>query len=344
MDHLTRIVQTRDFAAYAQRYLYVQTKTAGLQPFRLWPMQLHQERERTRRKCRRVIRLKFRQGGSSIYELARMTFLIGNTADTHGLIMAHEDKLPTEFIDKIKFMFELTPPWAKPVMKFTDREIEFLDTRCSIRCGTARTMGEGSGAKLGRTCNYLFMTEMADSAWKDAVIDALIQTVPPVDTDSYPYPLAEVCAESTANGAVGRFYKEYRMGKTGDGTFTPFFYEWWWHPEYIRRPAPGFIPTEEETRIALAHNLSLEQIAFRRWKIAEIGERKFRELYPESDVECFLLSGSQFFDGQALRRFLESREHCLDWPSFVGDIFPEYPDGLSGPANGQGAAEDSGPA
>lgn len=309
-------------------------------------MQLHQEQERTRRKCRRVIRLKFRQGGSSIYELARMTFLIGNTADTHGLIMAHEDKLPTEFIDKIEFMFSLTPEWAKPVMKFTGREIEFPETRSSIRCGTARTMGEGSGAKLGRTCNYLFMTEVADPAWKDDVIDMLVQTVPPVDTDSYPYPLAEVCVESTAKGARGWFHREYVNGKNGDGTFAPFFYQWYWHPEYVRRPEPGFTPTEEEARVAKAHNLSIEQIAFRRWKISELteGERGFRELYPESDTDCFLLSGSQFFDGNALRRFMESPEHCSGWPCFRGDIFAEYADRLSGSADGQGAAEDSGSA
>ncbi len=263
-------------------------------------MQLHQERERTRRKCRRVIRLKYRQGGSSIYELGRMAFLIGSVADTHGLIMAHEDKLPTEFIDKIKFMFAHTPDWAKPVMSFTSREIEFPDTRSSIRCGTARTMADGSGAKLGRTCNYLFMTEVSDSAWKRQVIERLTQTVPLVDSDSYPSPLAELAIESTANGAQGWYYQNYKKAKAGDSPLVPFFYEWFWHPEYRMRPEPGFVPTEEEAALMQAHNLTPDQIAFRRWKISDIGPRSFRELYPEDDISCFLLSGSQFFPADKL--------------------------------------------
>lgn len=271
-------------------------------PFRLWPMQLDQEQRRKQDDARWVLRLKMRQGGSSAYELGRMVFHVGTTPDSHGLIMGHEKDLPTEFIERIGYMFQLTPEWAKPNMKIGKAEIIFPDVRSTIRVGTVRTMSkDGVGVKLGRTCRYLYGTEVANPAWTDNIIKVLLQVVSPET--------GQVAFESTADGARGWFYETYNRSKAGHTAFKSYFYQWWWHLEYARRVPVGFVPTTEERKLAALNDLTMEQLAWRRHKIDDELQGdydRFREQYPESDVDCFLLSGSQFFDQRGLRFQLET--------------------------------------
>lgn len=56
----------------------------------------------------------------------------------------------------------------------------------------------------------------------------------------------------------------------------------------------------EELELIRIHGLSLGQIAWRRQKQQEL-RRRFPEQYPESDVDCFLASGGQRFDVDALK-------------------------------------------
>jgi hypothetical protein len=301
IDEFDRIFDEDDFPAFASAYLKIQTKRHGLQPMALWPMQVDLWQRRKADDIRRSLTLKYRQGGFSIFEIALGFFRCLRNPDWNFLVMAHEKELPIEFLQRINVFIANVPEWfeLKPERQ-SATEIYFQDQRSAMRIGSAAMLTEGAGAKIGRTVQHLHMTELSDPRWKDDAINMLLQTVPIG---------CEVYGESTAKGARGWFHEEYVAGKKGTGTFFPFFYEWWWQPEYRLHAPVALVPTDREAFLMSAHGLTPEQIAFRRHKVSELrSENKFLELYPEDDISCFLLSGSGFFDGAAIQRQVEAAQ------------------------------------
>jgi len=313
VQELARIVREQDVAAFIETYLWIPTKSKGLQPWTLWPMQRHSLEHRS---WFRDLVVKFRQGGSSKLELAVSFFKPITRPFYNVLIMGHEKTLPTEWLDDIRLFWRTMPAWARPEIRKGAEggsEIIFKDLESSIRVGTAQTITEGAGAKLGRTVHRLHITEAADPRWKDDVLHMLVQTVP-IDG-------GEIIVESTPKGARGWFYEEYEKARVGDSIFHTLFYPWYVHPEYRMRVPKDFEMTDEERALGLTP----EQAAFRRFKIKEIGLRAFRELYPEDDISCFIFSGSPFFNPETLRHYLESPRLAKDFPCLRGDVFAEYP-------------------
>jgi hypothetical protein len=111
-----------------------------------------------------------------------------------------------------------------------------------------------------------------------------------------------ITIESTPRGRGGLFYRLYDAARKNDINYKTFFYPWWWDLGY-RRPVKGKLDlTKEEQQLINNFNLVPEQIAFRREKIAEIGDLFYQE-YPENDIDCWLSSEVSVFDGVALRRY-----------------------------------------
>ena len=84
----------------------------------------------------------------------------------------------------------------------------------------------------------------------------------------------EVILESTANGAQGEFYRLWKGAIAGENEYVPIFLPWHITPEY-RRPAPeGMETTVEEEALIEKWGLDLDQLYWRRLKIAEGGKLK----------------------------------------------------------------------
>lgn len=117
-------------------------------------------------------------------------------------------------------------------------------------------------------------------------------------------PGGEMTLESTPCGAAGAFYEEWtHAAETG---LVKHFYPWWLEPAYTRA-APRQL-TPHELKLAALHNLTPEQIGFRR----EL-ERSFRGLraqeFAEDAESCFKASGDCCFPPEAIeRRLAVSRE------------------------------------
>ena len=110
----------------------------------------------------------------------------------------------------------------------------------------------------------------------------------------------DIVLESTPNGTGGWFYDRC-MEAINDkhSLWKLFFYPWWWDVTYkieIDQPIPEFKKSLEPEEIELIkkHKLSLEQIAWRRFKKREL-KRLFPQEYPESIETCFLVSGVSYF-------------------------------------------------
>lgn len=108
--------------------------------------------------------------------------------------------------------------------------------------------------------------------------------------------------ESTPNGinAFKRLYEELKeVGRS-------MFVAWFEHDEYRLKGAKIKNYSPKEMFLKKTYNLDDEQLAFRRQKILEMTELKFRQEFPENDTECFLLSGLPVID-----RFLIAEQKRL---------------------------------
>jgi len=135
--------------------------------------------------------------------------------------------------------------------------------------------------------------------------------------------------ESTPKGRVGIFYEIYQAAKRGEVNYKAFFYPWWWDITCVRPVKEPLEYTQEEKdlirRVKLEEDIDLspEQIAFRREKIAELRELFFQE-YPENDKDCWLASEMGVFDGAIIRKYVnqvlpgEVEGNLTTWKGVIG--------------------------
>jgi hypothetical protein len=109
-----------------------------------------------------------------------------------------------------------------------------------------------------------------------------------------------VVLESTPNGAQGYFYDTCMEAYRGEGVWTLHFYAWWWDEDYRLPLDEGetLTYTDEESVLVQAHDLTPEQIKWRRSKQKEL-KSKFPQEYPEDPLTCFLTSGNSYFGDMA---------------------------------------------
>jgi hypothetical protein len=107
----------------------------------------------------------------------------------------------------------------------------------------------------------------------------------------------ELVLESTPNGAEGCFWEEWNNAESSG--MVQHFFPWWWEDAYKANGAGEDSLSTDERNLVERHGLNLEQIGFRR-KIAASFRSVSKQEYPENAIECFLSSGSCYFDVGAL--------------------------------------------
>ncbi|MAH50762.1 hypothetical protein CMI37_33395 [Candidatus Pacearchaeota archaeon] len=161
----------------------------------------------------------------------------------------------------------------------------------------------------GMTLNRVHITECA--AFQDSDYEEIERNLLPVDAT-----FSRIVKESRPRGARGKFYDDYQGIVQGDSVYKGFLYEWWWEPSYQMDEfylGSNQELTEHETRLMLAHGLTKRNIAWRRYKIKEVGsEDKFLEQFCEDDVTCFLFTGFNVFDITYLTDLLSSAREPVD--------------------------------
>lgn len=128
--------------------------------------------------------------------------------------------------------------------------------------------------------------------------------------------------ESTANG-FNEFRDWWLDAEEGRSEWIAFFWAWWQEPEYVRAFAsddererfivadPNNPYAEEEADLVKAHDLTLEQLHWRRHVIANLfgGDvRKFHQEMPSTPEEAFITSGQKVFDGYRTAQLLVKTE------------------------------------
>jgi hypothetical protein len=117
-------------------------------------------------------------------------------------------------------------------------------------------------------------------------------------------PAGELVLESTPNGAYGCFYDEWNQAE--ESGLAKHFLPWWLEKAYVAKAVTD--PTDEELELQQRHQLSPEQIGFRRTL-----ERSYRKLrsqeFAEDPERCFRATGDCCFEIDAIeQRLLELPE------------------------------------
>ena len=261
----------------------------------------------------KIIVLKARQLGISTCTEAIMSSLCMTTYFVNGLIVAHNSDSSTHIYNMAKRYYENLPRGLKPMQKYSNaKELRFENPakdppedmkglRSSIRVATA---GQG-GVGRSQTFNYMHLSELAFWEEQDGQtvadqLTGLLQTLPQ-------HGFSMLVIESTANG-YNYFKHLWDMAESGESDFIPLFIPWYEMEEY-RLPYHNEDLTPEEREVKAKYGLDNEQIMWRRYAIRNLCGNdldKFRQEYPSTPEEAFIMSGSPVFDTQKVLQRLET--------------------------------------
>jgi|SRR5579872_1496222 len=287
------------FRAWAETCYYIRTKAQRIEPLRLNAVQLaleRAEREDLARKGEaRLFALKARQPGVTTYEQAKSLHLVWGTPYTDALTLADARDRTDEIFEVTRRAIDHFPRALRPVLgEAQTREITFpgLDTR--FLTDTAR--GEpGRGLTLGRLhCSEFAYFEDPEGALGSAGPALIPQG-------------SVVVLETTASGH-GSAAHTFWQHATEKG-YRKLFFPWWvCDPTNYRLPLfePDELgPLSDEERTLIAHHgVTLEQIKWRRAKIAEYDRTIFLQEYAEDEESCWAAAEGMFYDVGMLRELL----------------------------------------
>lgn len=294
---VVKVDDLSDPATYIQKYLKVLTKADKRGLRKLIPMTFENfptQKNYLETHTNRDIVVKSRQTGFSTIVEA----IIGHKTFTlpyqNSSIIAHDEDTAMNLFQTFMRFYDHLPDDKKPRKDWHSglrMRLPVLDSYIYVDGANSDHLG------LGRSLSNAHLSEVAK--WHPSRAQMLFteisQTVP---EGGY------LVVESTPHGRGGLFYNLYQAGKKNEIPYKTYFYPWWWDLTCTRTPKKGTILTAEEQQMVKIYNLTMEQVAFRREKIAEIGDLFFQE-YPENDIDCWLSSNDAVFDGIAIRRYLQ---------------------------------------
>ncbi|MEO6120513.1 MAG: terminase [Terriglobales bacterium] len=281
----------------AGRLLHIRDKSGRLVPLR----GNRAQREFSRHCGSRNIVLKARQMGITTWVAARFFLATITRRGTLSVLVAHDKRSAEEIFRIVRRFWENLPKTLRCGALRTShanvRQMVFPELDSEYRVETAADPEAGRGL----TIQNLHASEVArwprDAAATLASLRAAVA------------PEGEIVLESTPNGSSGCYYREWQSAaETGTARH---FLPWWWTEEYRRAGGvPGEL-SEEEQGLVTQHQLSGEQIVFRRELRANF--RGFaKQEFAEDAESCFLASGECFFEKDLiearLRDVSETRE------------------------------------
>lgn len=249
-------------------------------------------------KPQRLVILKARQTGMSTFVGGYFFKRTATKPNVNTLVVAHDNDSSDRLFNMVKNYYNDLPKALQPETKYSNKKELVFDTqdgkglRSEYRVGTA-----GSGDKLGRgsTIDNLHLSEYAFySGEVNKTMTAVLQAVPNT---------ANTCIiiESTANG-FNHFKDLWDRAVAGKSDFYPLFIGWNEVKEY-RMKYNGFNLDSEEKRLKETYGLDNEQLAWRRWQIANNlnGDADlFKQEYPITPEEAFLSTGDCVFNQQKI--------------------------------------------
>lgn len=319
-----------DHKYFIETFVSIKDKDRKISPFLFNPIQemfYKKFKALNSRGIRNHIILKPRQLGFTTLICALFLAECIFVPNTTAAIIAHDTESTARIFEITKLMYEKLPDEIRPALKYsTKKELVFKDLNSKIFVGTAGSEGFGRGT----TINLLHCSEYAFWDNPEEILPSLLETIPKDN--------GIIIYETTAHG-YNHFYDQYKeatkitneMDRKLNQTPYPHFFRWFDHPEYFHPLASEekdyMLATlsEDEKRMMKVHNLSLEQITWRRSKQQKL-KNKFDQEYPEDDATCFVSSGKPFYDSKILKSIILWNEENKTWDKLneEGDVVLEH--------------------
>ncbi len=279
-----------DFQHYAAKCLKIRTKAGAIEPLALNQAQLylHEQLEEQRAKTGKVraLVLKGRQQGVSTYIGGRYYWRASHSKGVRVFILTHEQDATNNLFGMVERYHTHCPELVRPITGASNaKELSFERLESGYAVGTAGAKATGRS----QTVQLFHGSEVA--FWPNAATHfaGVVQAIPDL-------PGTEIVLESTANGMGGEFHERWQQAEAGIGDYQAIFIPWFWQDEYQREKPEGFELDDEEYDYAEAHDLSYEQMVWRRAKIAELKDPLlFKQEYPATAAEAFQMTGHDSF-------------------------------------------------
>jgi len=275
-----------DFEHYAPRCLRIRAKSGQIVPFAFNQAQhyVHERLERQKRETGKVraLILKARQQGFSTYISGRFYHQSTHHSGTQVFILTHEQPATDNLFGMVDRYHANNNPLVKPSTGAANAKELYFD-----KLDSGYSVGTAGSKAVGRSKTIQLFHGSEAAFWPNAATHfaGVGQAIPDL-------PGTEVILESTANGIGGEFHERWQQAEAGIGDYIAIFVPWFWTLEYRRAVPVGFVLDDDEEEYAALHGLDLEQMVWRRAKLAELKDPLlFKQEYPATAAEAFQTTG-----------------------------------------------------
>ena len=300
---------------FIETLLWIENKSSQRIPFLLNPIQQDVQLTQTGRD----IYVKPAQVGFSSERLATRLIDTITNPGVNTVLIAYEEFITQRLLDKAQFFYNILNSIGIPGFPQMHHNSSYEKTFPSIHSSMYISSARSYVAGRAETIHHLLADEHAfwEPGATERILAPAIDRVPPDGT---------VDIFSTPHGEYNDFHDMCMLAKEGKSVFTYHFYPWFMHPEYaigidhpvlVKANAPVWtheLRTYEldldstEEKLVINHNLTFDQIRWRRYKIKEKeslrrgGElvKLFQQEFPEDEVSCWLAAGDMFYDTDVL--------------------------------------------
>ncbi len=308
-----RLKLKNDFGHYAGRCLSIRSKDGSIVQLSLNEAQnyLHSrlEAQRVRTGKVRALVLKGRQQGISTYVGGRFYHRVTHHKGLRCFILTHEQDATNNLFGMVDRYHQHCPPLVKPSTGAANAKELFFD-----RLESGYAVGTAGAKATGRSQTVQLFHGSEVAFWPNAATHfaGVVQAIPDL-------PGTEIILESTANGMGGEFHERWQQAEQGIGDYEAIFIPWFWQQEYRRDVPPGFELDDEEREYQAAYGLDLEQMVWRRNKMAELKDPMlFKQEYPATAAEAFQMSGHDSYISAALILKARKANHAPIGPLVIG--------------------------
>lgn len=278
---------------FIETFMSIVDKTGRLVKFKLNPEQHYLL---TNLERRNVI-LKGRQIGCSYVCLAMMLYLCLTQSDITCAILSYDGTSAEGLMTKLKMLYRDLPKCVRmPYKTNTKNSISFENGSQII----AKTMGNKDSFR-GFTCSFVLVSEAAFGKNLLNQLWAVDQTL---------VPSASMVVESTPQG-INDYYTLFSKAERKENSYKAFFFPWYkdkiMYKEAYKLDCKRWLATHDslplveeldsEELYLYQSGTSIEQLVWRKYKVADGGLDKFHEEYPSDPTEAFIhSSGNNVFD------------------------------------------------
>ncbi|WP_246675977.1 hypothetical protein [Mesorhizobium sp. B2-1-3] len=302
-----------EFSHYAERCLHIRAKDGKIVPLSINEAQryLHSrlEDQKARTGKVRALVLKGRQQGISTYVGGRFYHRVTHNKGLRCFILTHEQDATNNLFGMVDRYHQHCPPLVKPSTGAANAKELFFD-----RLESGYAVGTAGAKATGRSQTVQLFHGSEVAFWPNASTHfaGVVQAIPDL-------PGTEIILESTANGMGGEFHERWQQAEAGVGDYEAIFIPWFWQAEYRRNVPEGFELNDEEREYRAAYDLDLEQMVWRRNKIAELKDPLlFKQEYPATAAEAFQMSGHDSYIPASLILKARKTEAAESGPLVIG--------------------------